>query len=348
MNGQKNNGKGIFYGVIGVATLVVAIIGATFAYFTATVSTPGNITGNMASISLALTVDKVTTTEDTMGLIPMSNGMIEAAVSKQGTNERGETKQVCVDDNGNAVCQIYKITMTNTSTAAVFVDGYVALKNSADGNAGVPTDVTAASITPGKSTTMRWAQVFPDNINTPTTYTTGLSDTGNGGSAYNLGGSTTLTWGSLDPASNVKNTQAGAQNIANIKNVFSDVVTTGGATINGNAYDNINKNYIRISDHTWQSAPETAETFGRTTDITSALVFNQRIAPTGQTGAAVTYYIAVWLTETGTNQNSELPGAQDTTKNVPVTDFFTGNVTFISANGSEVSGTFQGLTSYQH
>ena len=36
MNEQKNNGRGIFYGVIGVATLVVAIIGATFAYFTAT------------------------------------------------------------------------------------------------------------------------------------------------------------------------------------------------------------------------------------------------------------------------------------------------------------------------
>ena len=32
---NNNNGKGIFYGVIGVATLVVAIIGATFAYFAA-------------------------------------------------------------------------------------------------------------------------------------------------------------------------------------------------------------------------------------------------------------------------------------------------------------------------
>ena len=38
MNEQKNNGRGIFYGVIGVATLVVAIIGATFAYFTASAS----------------------------------------------------------------------------------------------------------------------------------------------------------------------------------------------------------------------------------------------------------------------------------------------------------------------
>ena len=32
---ENKNGQGIFYGVIGVATLVVAIIGATFAYFSA-------------------------------------------------------------------------------------------------------------------------------------------------------------------------------------------------------------------------------------------------------------------------------------------------------------------------
>ena len=38
---EENNrkGPGVFYAVVGVATLVVAIIGATFAYFTATVTT---------------------------------------------------------------------------------------------------------------------------------------------------------------------------------------------------------------------------------------------------------------------------------------------------------------------
>jgi len=34
---MENNGKGIFYGVIGVATLIVAIIGATFAFFSASI-----------------------------------------------------------------------------------------------------------------------------------------------------------------------------------------------------------------------------------------------------------------------------------------------------------------------
>ena len=167
MNEQKNNGRGIFYGVIGVATLVIAIIGATFAYFTAT-QTAGNnvITGNMATISFGLKVEKVVDPGITSGMIPMSNDMVEAAVNS--------SNNVCVDDNGNAVCQIYKITVTNTSSAAMFVDGYVALA----GGSGTPTDYpTAYYDTDGKTplaydeedgtgvqniTTMRWAQVFKE------------------------------------------------------------------------------------------------------------------------------------------------------------------------------------------
>ena len=56
-NENHNNGRGIFYGVIGVATLVVAIIGATFAYFTASQSSNnGDITGNAASVSFGFAI----------------------------------------------------------------------------------------------------------------------------------------------------------------------------------------------------------------------------------------------------------------------------------------------------
>ena len=64
MNEQRNNGRGIFYGVIGVATLVVAIVGATFAYFTATASNNATISGNMATITFSLEVTKVTTADE--------------------------------------------------------------------------------------------------------------------------------------------------------------------------------------------------------------------------------------------------------------------------------------------
>ena len=145
---HKNNGRGIFYGVIGVATLVVAIIGATFAYFTASGSVTNNITGNMANISFDLSVEKVVDPGATSGIIPMSNTMVETAVN----NDSNDT---CVDDNGNAVCQVYKVTVTNNSTAAMFVDGYIALA----GGSGLNTDFTDYTNTP---TTMRWAQVFKE------------------------------------------------------------------------------------------------------------------------------------------------------------------------------------------
>ena len=38
MDENNRKGPGIFYAVVGVATLVVAIIGATFAYFSASKS----------------------------------------------------------------------------------------------------------------------------------------------------------------------------------------------------------------------------------------------------------------------------------------------------------------------
>ena len=50
---ENNNGRGLFYGVIGVATLIVAIIGATFAYFSVSASITNNsdIAGSTVELS---------------------------------------------------------------------------------------------------------------------------------------------------------------------------------------------------------------------------------------------------------------------------------------------------------
>ena len=301
MNEQrKNNGRGIFYGVIGVATLVVAIIGATFAYFTATANAGENvITGNMASINFGLTVEKVTTVDETKGgMIPMSNTMVEAAVSNES---------VCTDDNDNAVCQIYKITVTNTGTASLFLDGYVTL---ADGEGKITYTATDKGKDATTKTVMRWAQVFQNG----STYTTAGSSTT---------GATGITFTSLDAPSD----DTGFNN-DNIKT--SGVTGTG--TIGGNEYDVINTNYIRISDHA-----ATATGYTRTADVTSALVYNQYLDANGGTKYTQDYYVVVWLTETGTNQT---PTSSDTIPNPNALNFFTGKVSFLSAQGSEVTATF--------
>ena len=317
MNEQKNkNGRGIFYGVIGVATLVVAIIGATFAYFTATATAGNNvITGNMATITFDLVVTKVTHVDETKGgMIPMSNTMVEAAVA----NGTGNAAQTCVDDNGNAVCQVYKIEVTNTGSASLFLDGYVTLT----GGSGVSTDDASAT------TTMRWAQLFCSG--TQTDEITGCTTAG-----ATTTGATGLSPASFSSIGNSADTTG--KNIANIKTALNDITSSG--TISGNTYSIIDKNFIRISKHNAEAS------YDRTADATSALVYNQFLAPTSGTSTddAVVYYIVVWLAETGTNQTAG-SGGESVFENANGLQFFSGNVTFNSAQGSEVTATFSSYT----
>ena len=352
MNEQRNNGRGIFYGVIGVATLVVAIIGATFAYFTATQSDNATITGNMASIGFGLEVKKVTKADETKGgMIPMSNTMVEAAVKGTGDTPKkdtADTQQICVDDNGNAVCQIYKISVSNTGSAGMFLDGYVSLTGGSNQTTSkTPEDTTSEmwKYLTGDSavkTTMRWAQVFcegTDNLLTK----------------CSTAGSTTTRATGIDAFTSIGVSGETTETDASTRGFNRDNIKTGAVTGTGvyssNNYDIINTNYIRISDHTLEAS------YDRTKDVTSALVFNQRIDPKG-TGTPVdataadsdstktytdsqVYYIVVWLAETGVNQTGSsdnvTTGSTETEKS---SKFFNGNVTFVSAQGSEVTATF--------
>lgn len=333
MEQKKFNVNNVFYGVIGVATLMVAIMGATFAYFTATAENTATIGGNMATVGLDVIVTKMTTIDETKGgLIPMSNNMIEQAINKS-------SNQICVDDNGNAVCQIYKVTVTNESSVSMFVDGYVTLS----GGSGVAVDHTYTKNTTG--TTMRWAQAFctAESSGVVTACTTAGSSTVRIDS-----GETAITYAALGGES----TKEDGTNTAEIKTTRADVVNaqtaTNAAVINGNSYEAINKNYIRVSDHTLDSYK-----YNRTDDTTSALVYNQYLEPNPTNAAAETgnssttytysqvYYIVVWLTENGKNQTV---GSGNT--NVPTSNasFFKGNATFITAQGNEVTATFSGHT----
>ena len=120
---MENNGKGIFYGVIGVATLIVAIIGATFAYFSASATNNTTIAGNTASgNSVSLEISKLSTSA-TGDLIPMKDKDVQQGITGIDNS--------CVDSNGNTVCQVYKITVKNTGTTAVNVKGTMTLTSTA-------------------------------------------------------------------------------------------------------------------------------------------------------------------------------------------------------------------------
>lgn len=117
---NNNNGKGIFYGVIGIATLIVAIIGATFAYFTATAQSDNaaiNVT-SYTGFNVSLSMEKLAPTAAVNKLIPLDDTLLPNALD--GNNGKG----LCIDNNNDQVCSIYKMTLANTGGAAEIV-GYL-------------------------------------------------------------------------------------------------------------------------------------------------------------------------------------------------------------------------------
>lgn len=125
---EQKNGRGIFLGVIGVATLVVAIIGATFAYFSASATNNTTIQGQTAQAG-GLTLAVTELVGDGTGLIPLNlvdgDSQLAAAL--------GDTQgSVCQDSNNSNVCAIYKIAITNDSaTNAIGINGKLNLASTA-------------------------------------------------------------------------------------------------------------------------------------------------------------------------------------------------------------------------
>ena len=107
---ENKKGNGIFLGVIGVATLIVAIIGATFAYFSASTNSADNaISVNSTQLSLGYSDD---TSQLKTNLIPAAD---EIAKFGATNTEHIASKGTCIDDNGNEVCGVYDFFVGNPS-----------------------------------------------------------------------------------------------------------------------------------------------------------------------------------------------------------------------------------------
>ena len=82
---------------------MIGMIGYTYSFFETEISNTGVITGEVSSVNLQLTVSKVAPSS-TKKLIPQ----LDSAITKAVVGRNGS----CIDDNNNAVCQVYKITLT--------------------------------------------------------------------------------------------------------------------------------------------------------------------------------------------------------------------------------------------
>ena len=179
---MENKGQGIFYGVIGVATLVVAIIGATFAYFSAQAEVNGdNITGNSLQLGGALTVEvtKMTFSGATAG----SNNLVPATIDVTGASGINQALDAKCEKNGYTGCHVYKIVATSTETVAAASINLATLTSTASTNKSdwkyviyTGTDSAASALVAGGAGSMDLASAFDMHKgagltkNTPVTY----------------------------------------------------------------------------------------------------------------------------------------------------------------------------------
>ena len=302
---MENNGKGIFYGVIGVATLIVAIIGATFAYFTATTASGQYVTGTAATAGLAVTVTRLTghSTADTAEnyvMVPQKDAYLNLAINgvTEEVGEEGakqEVRRACIDTAGSLVCSIYKITVENTGSAAIDVSGSIKFFASGDTLAENGEDVEYTSDAANLMQHLKWAVLADPSGNDP--IPTALKNSGEYLYAMKVDAALYAT---------------GA---ANGYDAFDD------EAIHDAHYDLLNP------------SDDLDEDLKVDTDAQSAmgqyhLEAATASAPDNQGGDYKEYYIVVWISENNKPQNDYNFGT------------FLGQVTFNSAGGSGATSTF--------
>ena len=109
---EREDKRGIFFGVIGVLTLIVAIIGASLAYFSINARSRENaLTVQAATVKIVYEDgDQLNVTN----IIPSTQEIALRTFTRANPVTDTESKyKTCVDDNGYTTCGYYDFTLTN-------------------------------------------------------------------------------------------------------------------------------------------------------------------------------------------------------------------------------------------
>ena len=129
---DDNKKRDIFYGVVAVATLIIALVGATLAYFSISVhSEEGAVNATAAVVSIEY-MDGQNVIAQASNLIPASLNAVKAvyehnltAINNQTapTSDEDDWDNLCVDSNGMEVCSVYRFSLKSdqprTATATL-------------------------------------------------------------------------------------------------------------------------------------------------------------------------------------------------------------------------------------
>ncbi|MDY3934407.1 MAG: hypothetical protein SOZ11_02535 [Bacilli bacterium] len=153
---ENKKGSGIFLGVVSVATLVVAIIGATFAYFSASASSEKEAIGATAyEFNVKVTNIKMIqpgNVDNLGGIIPMN---VNTQVSGKGMllYALNDATKKCVDTNNYQVCALYEATLSNGGSKDVTLNLAVKTDTNEAGSGGeVFSDLTFQALTENTGT----------------------------------------------------------------------------------------------------------------------------------------------------------------------------------------------------
>ena len=103
--------RDIFYGVVLIATLIIAITGATLAYFSYRTSSKDEaIKAHAGSLnSVYSDSDQVTAQADE--LIPSSFNVVKKVYQSHVAGGGEPTKNTCIDENNKQVCSVYRFSV---------------------------------------------------------------------------------------------------------------------------------------------------------------------------------------------------------------------------------------------
>lgn len=113
---NSNKKNGIFLGVVSVATLIVAIIGATFAFFSAQVTGDNQVEVTSYNFATTLSVSRIDNAQDGK-LIPVTDEQIPNALKT--------AESLCKTTTGHAGCALYKLSFLNSGDAEITLNGEI-------------------------------------------------------------------------------------------------------------------------------------------------------------------------------------------------------------------------------
>ena len=310
---NERKGRGLFYGIVALATFIIMAVGATYAYFTAT-TTSGEGSVRTGSTTLQLKYISYGAAWMNADLIPATTNVAEYSFEYQNdttlSNQETLSNILCKDDFGNSICSVYVFQVYNNANSPQSVN--ISLVSSENGFGNLWTMAYAISL---PTDSEQLALYNPDDTNH-----NGLFDP-------------KLRKGNEDPEADTTDLIDVTDANGNVLNEGSNVQTQYSPIfINRKG---VVKTLLKVKDTANEgsripSNVKVAETSGTVT-VADEITING--------GEISTFALVLYISETGEDQTNDTPdGVGDAAKQ------FTGQVVVGSGDGSGgVTGTISTL-----